>query len=61
MHLAAASGCPCVVLFSADSDPALTSPRGPDGEWPVLLRVPDLASLPAGEVVELLGGLERKS
>lgn len=54
MHIAAASGCPCVVLFSADSDPALTSPRGPDGAWPRLVRVPDLADLPLGRVVEAL-------
>jgi ADP-heptose:LPS heptosyltransferase len=29
MHLAAAAGCPSLVLFSAASDPALTAPRGP--------------------------------
>jgi ADP-heptose:LPS heptosyltransferase len=58
MHLAAASGSPCVVLFSADSDPALTSPRGPDGAWPRLLRVPDLAQLSVGEVAELLCSLD---
>ena len=51
MHLAALAGCPCIVLFSAASDPALTAPRGPNGEWPRLLRVPDLAALPAEEVV----------
>lgn len=28
MHLAAAVGCPSVVLFSGASDPALTAPRG---------------------------------
>lgn len=28
MHLMAAAGCPCVVLFSADSDPNLCAPRG---------------------------------
>lgn len=28
MHLIAASGCPSVVLFSADSDPGLCAPRG---------------------------------
>ena len=28
MHLAAAMGCRCVVLFSGESDPALTAPRG---------------------------------
>jgi ADP-heptose:LPS heptosyltransferase len=58
MHLATASGCPCVVLFSADSDPALTSPRGPDGVWPALLRVPDLAELPVAEVAELICSLD---
>ncbi len=46
MHLAAAVGCPCVVLFSADSDPALTAPRGPGGTLAAVLRVPDLADLP---------------
>jgi ADP-heptose:LPS heptosyltransferase len=29
MHVAAAMGCPTVVLFSAASDPALCAPRGP--------------------------------
>jgi ADP-heptose:LPS heptosyltransferase len=52
MHLAAASWCPCVVLFSAASDPALTAPRGPNGEWPRLLRVPDLTQLSVEEVAE---------
>lgn len=28
MHLLAAAGCPCTVLFSAESDPALCAPRG---------------------------------
>jgi ADP-heptose:LPS heptosyltransferase len=28
MHLAAAVGCRCLVLFSGASDPALTAPRG---------------------------------
>ena len=28
MHMAAAVGCRCVVLFSGESDPALTAPRG---------------------------------
>jgi ADP-heptose:LPS heptosyltransferase len=51
MHIAAAMGCPSVVLFSADSDPALTAPRGPAGEWPAILRVADLRALPAGEVI----------
>jgi ADP-heptose:LPS heptosyltransferase len=50
MHLAAAVGCPSVVLFSADSDPALTAPRLPGGGWPTVLRVPDLADLPIERV-----------
>ncbi len=50
MHLIAAIGCPSVVLFSAASDPALTAPRGPDGTWPTVLRVPDLADLPLERV-----------
>ncbi len=51
MHVAASVGCRCVVLFSADSDPALTAPRGPGGSWPVVVRVDDLARLPVEEVV----------
>jgi len=51
MHVAAAVGCRCVVLFSADSDPALTAPRGPGGEWPAVLRADDLSDLPVGDVV----------
>ncbi len=54
MHLAAAIGCPSLVLFSADSDPALTAPRGPDGSWPRLLRVDDLATLSADRVAASL-------
>ena len=54
MHLAAAVGCPCVVLFSADSDPALTAPRGPTARWPTVLRVADLADLPVERVAAAL-------
>ncbi|HEY2131895.1 MAG TPA: glycosyltransferase family 9 protein, partial [Acetobacteraceae bacterium] len=54
MHLAAASGCPCVVLFSRASDPALTAPRGPGGSWPVLLREPDLSGLAVERVAAAL-------
>ncbi len=54
MHLAAAVGCRCLVLFSAESDPALTAPRGADGSWPALLRVDDLATLPVERVVAAL-------
>ena len=50
MHLAAAVGVRCVVLFSADSDPALTAPRG---DVTVLVE-PDLADLPVDRVVAAL-------
>jgi hypothetical protein len=43
-----------VVLFSFDSDPSLTAPRGPGGEWPVVLRVPVLADLPVARVAAAL-------
>ena len=57
MHLIAAIGCPSVVLFSAESDPALTAPRGgPGGSWPTVLRVPDLADLPVERVAAALPG-----
>jgi ADP-heptose:LPS heptosyltransferase len=42
MHLIAAAGCPVTVLYSAESDPALTAPRGARVS---ILRRPDLAAL----------------
>ncbi len=54
MHLAAALGCPCVVLFGPASDPALTAPRGPGGSWPVVLRVDNLADLSVDRVAAAL-------
>jgi len=55
MHIAAAAGARCVVLFSGESDPDLTAPRGPGGEWPVVLRAPVLADLPMERVAAALG------
>lgn len=50
LHVAATVGCPAVVLFSHESDPALTAPRGPA---PVeVLRVPDLRTLAPARVVD---------
>ena len=49
MHLAAARGCPGLVLFSAESDPALTAPPGLD-----VLRVPVLAGLSVERVAAAL-------
>lgn len=50
MHLAAAAGCPAVVLFSAESDPTLCAPRGKV----TVLRRDDLAQLTVGEVDDAL-------
>jgi ADP-heptose:LPS heptosyltransferase len=51
MHLLATAGCPAVVLFSRDSDPARCAPSGPDVR---VLRRPDLASLELTEVLAWL-------
>ncbi|HWF01996.1 MAG TPA: glycosyltransferase family 9 protein [Caulobacteraceae bacterium] len=47
MHLVAAAGAPSLVLFSADSDPALCGPRGDVN----ILRRPSLDSLSSAEVI----------
>lgn len=54
MHIAAATGRPCVVLFSGESDPALTAPRGPGGGWSTVLRAPVLADLTVERVAAAL-------
>lgn len=51
MHLIAAAGCPTLVLYSHDSDPALCGQRGPRVD---ILRVPDLAALESKAVIERL-------
>jgi ADP-heptose:LPS heptosyltransferase len=51
MHLIAAAGCPSLVLFSRDSDPALTAPRG---RTVAVLRRPDLADLELAPVLAAL-------
>lgn len=51
MHVAAICGCPALVLFSSDSDPALTAPRGPSV---TVLQRPDLAELSVATVAEAL-------
>ncbi len=50
MHLIAAAGCPSLVLFSAESDPALCAPRGAVG----VLQAEDLAQMPLERVAEAL-------
>ena len=47
MHLIAAAGCPCVVLYSHESDPALCAQRGPDV---TIVRRERLADLSQEEV-----------
>jgi len=49
MHLVAVAGCPSVVLFSRDSDPALCAPRG---KRVSVLRRADLAQLDTRAVIE---------
>jgi ADP-heptose:LPS heptosyltransferase len=49
MHLIAAAGCPSVVLFSHDSDPAL---HAPPGAHVSVLRRPDLRQLDAQSVMQ---------
>lgn len=51
MHLIAAAGCPGLVLFSAESDPALCAPRGDIR----VLRRDDLARLTEDEVAGRAG------
>lgn len=50
MHLAAATGCRCVVLFSAESDPALTAPVG----RVTVLRADHLSALAVDRVAAAL-------
>lgn len=53
-HLVAAAGCPTLVLFGAESDPALCAPRGPAV---AVLRHQRLAALDPAEVRTALAGL----
>jgi ADP-heptose:LPS heptosyltransferase len=54
MHIAAAMGCPSVVLFGPESDPGLTAPRLPDGGWPQVIRAESLADLSVERVAAAL-------
>lgn len=47
MHIAAICGCKSVVLFSNDSNPTITAPRGPDV---TILQKENLADLTVNEV-----------
>lgn len=50
MHFAAALGTPCISLFSCESDPALASPRYPDGGWATVVQEPDLKDLTVAQI-----------
>ena len=58
MHLIAATGCPSVVLFSAESDPKLCAPRGAEV---AILRRESLKGLGVDEVMRLLFVREGKA
>ncbi|MEK9646155.1 MAG: glycosyltransferase family 9 protein [Alphaproteobacteria bacterium] len=51
MHISALCGCPSLVLFSDESDPALTAPQGPDVG---VLQRPNLADLDVSTVAAAL-------
>ncbi len=51
MHLLATSGCPCLVLFSKDSDPALCAPRG----QVTVMQADPLPLLSVDEVMDEIG------
>jgi ADP-heptose:LPS heptosyltransferase len=55
MHVAAAAGAPALVLFSADSDPAMSAPRASrEGQRVETLQVPNLADLSVPTVLDHL-------
>ena len=51
MHIVATAGCPSVVLFSGESDPALCAPRG---RAVTVIRRERLADLPCEAVLEAI-------
>lgn len=61
MHVVVAAGCPSVVLFSRDSDPALSAPRPVRSEQRVeILREMDLADLPVDRVRSALATIRSR-
>ncbi len=57
MHLLAAAGCPSLVLYSHESDPALCAQRGPVVS---ILRAPALADLSVDAVVDAFETLSKQ-
>lgn len=60
MHVIAAAGCPSLVLFSADSDPALSAPRPSAAGRVEILREMDLADLAVEPVWAAAEGLRSR-
>jgi len=56
MHLLAAAGCPCTVLFSRESNPALCAPRGPAV---TILHRPDLKDITIVDAIAALQEIAR--
>ncbi|BDW97886.1 glycosyl transferase [Thalassospira tepidiphila] len=54
MHIAAAAGAPSVVLFSRDSDPKLSAPRGLGPNAVSIVRESDLRQLTVNRVMEVI-------
>ncbi|TAH37782.1 MAG: lipopolysaccharide heptosyltransferase family protein [Alphaproteobacteria bacterium] len=58
MHMVAPTGCPSIVLFSHDSDPARCAPKGPGtGQNVTILREFHLKDLQPDAVLAILGPL----
>jgi ADP-heptose:LPS heptosyltransferase len=51
MHLIAATGCPCIAIFSAHSDPVRHQPKGPSVQ---ILQAENLAELQPQQIIETL-------
>lgn len=60
MHLFAASGCPLLVLYSADSDPAMTLPRGAPASFLQRESLEDLLLEDVAEALNSAAGLGRR-
>ena len=58
MHLLAASGCPCVVLYGPSSDPTLCAPRG---HHVITLRCSHLSDLPVLAVRSVLTNFSKET
>ncbi len=61
MHIAAAAGAPCVVLFSSDSDPARVCPRGRGGVMAMTAgSLADLDVKPVEQAIGNVGGFAQR-